>query len=83
MTITKAFNKAIKVWEQEKGKTAELRGAELWEMTGRNGKYEYLLVRITYATMQDGEAGDYTESDKNPYLVRVDDQDGVITARHI
>ena len=87
MTINQAISKAIKVFNKEKGKVAEFRGAELYEGSGRRDKWDDLLVHITYATIVevDGhiEEYDYTESDSKEFLVKVIDKDGTITASRI
>ncbi len=73
MTFRKAIDKALAAFEKT-GK-GEIRGASLWEMSGKGKNVDYALVRVEYAV-----DGDYSESDKTPFTVAVSERDGKITA---
>jgi len=48
---------------------------ELWECSGRGKQVTDADIRVSYAIN-----GDYSESDKTPFVVRVSERDGKITA---
>lgn len=74
MTIAKAISKAMAVFDKAKPE-GSIRVAELWECSGRGKTVTDADIRIGYAI-----DGDYSESDKNPFVVRVRERDGKITA---
>ena len=76
MTTAKAINNAMALFEKE-GR-GDIRTVNLMEGSGANGKWTQLTIQIGYAI-----DGDYTESDKNPYMVNVVDNGGKIEAAKI
>ncbi len=74
MTIAKAISKAMTVFDKAKSE-GSIRVVELWECSGRGKKVTDADIRIGYAI-----DGDYSESDRNPFVVRVRERDGKITA---
>lgn len=76
MKISQAIMKAMKVFEKEQH--GEIRNVLLQEGYGRDNIYSNILLRIEYAV-----DGDYSESDKTPYLVRVSDGLGGIIAERV
>lgn len=77
MTIAKAISKAMAVFDKEKPE-GSIRIVELWECSGRGKKVTDADIRVGYAIN-----GDYSESDRNPFVVRVREHDGKITAEAI
>lgn len=76
MTTRKAIEKAMSVFA--KANIGDLRTIELWEMDGSDNKCDYVLVRVGYSV-----DGDYTESEKTPFLVSVRELDGKISTRMV
>jgi hypothetical protein len=74
MTIAKAISKAMAVFDKAKPE-GSIRVAELWECSGSGKKVSDADIHISYAIN-----GDYSESDSNPFVVRVRERDGKITA---
>ncbi len=72
MTGIQAINKAMRVFA--KRKLGDIRGVSLLEGNGSGDKWQSLNVRIEYS-----KNGDYTASDKNPFIATVVDSDGKIT----
>ncbi len=72
MTFRKAIDKALAAFEKT-GK-GEIRGASLYEMSGKGKNVDYARIRVEYAV-----DGDYSESDKTPFMVVVRERDGKIT----
>lgn len=68
MTLGQAMQKAIRLFEHNAKKIpgAEIRGVFACEMSGHGNTVESATLRIHYAIN-----GDYTQSDKHPYLIHV------------
>ncbi len=75
MTLGQAMQKAIKHFEREAKKRpgAEIRNVKSYEMSGRGNSVESATFKIDYAI-----DGDYTQSDKYPYLIHVFQRDGKV-----
>lgn len=73
ITIGKAISKAIALFNC--AGLGDIRTIELYEGSGSGNKWTSLLIHIGYA-----KDGDYTESDKNPFLASIRVQsDGTVT----
>lgn len=70
MTISKAITTATREFERTTGKEkkAEIRNVYLQEGSGQENEYSQIVIKIEYAI-----DGDYRESDKNPFYVKVID----------
>lgn len=74
MKISKAINAAMKEFDKaNKEGDREIRTIALQEGWGHEDSYRSLTIKIEYAIN-----GDYTESDKKPFIVTVYDNDGTI-----
>lgn len=76
MTVAQAINQAIKVFT--KSKVGDLRTVNLMEGYGNGDHWEQIRIHIGYAI-----DGDYAESDKKPFEVKVYEQEGKINAERI
>ncbi len=76
MTGSQAIRKAMTVFDKE-GK-GDIRTVTLMEGRGCGDQWSQLTIHIGYAIN-----GDYTESDKRPFMVDVRDEDGKISAARI
>ena len=75
MRISKAINAAMKEFDKANKKgDREIRTIALQEGWGHEDSYRDLTIKIEYAIN-----GDYAESDSNPFIVTVYDNDGTIT----
>lgn len=74
MTIAKAISKAMAVFDKAKPE-GSIRVVELWECSGRGKTVIDADIHIGYAVH-----GDYSESERNPFVVRVVERDGKVTA---
>lgn len=75
MKISRAINAAMKEFDKANKKgDREIRTIALQEGWGHEDSYRDLTIKIEYAIN-----GDYAESDSNPFIVTVYDNDGTIT----
>ena len=64
MKLSTMMKKAIDFFEKNKPEGADIRGCTPQEFS--EGEKPYALIKIEYSI-----DGDYTESDKNPFLVAI------------
>lgn len=73
MKASQAVSAAVRAFER--AKVGDFRTCEFWEMSGSGNNFDYAYIHIGYAVN-----GEYTQSEKTPFLVKVNDRDGKIVA---
>jgi hypothetical protein len=71
MKLSKAIEKAMQIFE--KRDLGDIRLVSIWEVSGFGDNVDHATIHIEYA-----KNGKYVESDKNSFLVSVNEEDGKI-----
>lgn len=78
MTVSKAINKATAIFDKQGPAQGDIRTVKLMAGSHSGKDWSQLTICVEYAIN-----GDYTASDRHPFIVEVWDKDGKITAERI